>query len=247
MKKWLATGGAFLALFLVSAVLIVRSQNIGGALSTGLLNFPSGSAITWNADLSLSRGSSGNLFVGTGAAGNAAGNVVASNFLIGGAQATYAGTISQYNGASTVNGGVPALRYKTALTTGNSSIGATTILTSPSASTGYRISFYTLQIAAGTSCVAASTIVANVIFTDPAAAGSATQEVAAWSIATNGTANTPVPLGSGTLGGVSVVSPTSFVFQQKASTVIQVSSTYTAGTSCSPAPTVSILPVLESF
>lgn len=154
------------------------------------------------------------------------------------------GVATQYNAfQATVGNGLPALRYQTAQTTGNTSIGATTIFTAPAASTWYRISFSVLQVAAGTSCAGNSTIATNVIWTDPAAGGSSTQQVAFWSITNNGTANLPAPLGV----SANIVSPTSFVFQQKASTVVQISTTYTAGGSCAPAPTVAVTPILESL
>jgi hypothetical protein len=129
--------------------------------------------------------------------------------------------------------------YDTTSATQTGSISATTMVTSPSASPGtlYQINFYVFQVAAGTSCTGNTTITAKIIFTDPNASASATLGIITFSITNNGTANTSAGIQSGA----------GFAFPQKPSTVVQYSTTFAAGTNCSPAPTYTITPILTQL
>jgi len=143
--------------------------------------------------------------------------------------------INLYNGLTTVGNGVVAELYNTAPAAGTASIGATTMFTPASAGT-FRASFYVTQTVLGTSCSGNSTIQANVIFKDPNAASAQTVATALFTVTTNGTLG-QVPLTSG---------PMSYTFRSSAA-AIQYSTTFTAGGSCSPAPTVQVFPVLEAM
>ena len=125
--------------------------------------------------------------------------------------------------------------YNTAPSAGSTSIAATTMLT-PAAAGTFRASFYLDQVAAGSGCVGNTTIAVNVIFTDPNALSSTTVTVYTGTISANGAAGT-------------VLSPvdSSYRLRAKASTAIQFSATYTAGTGCTTNPTYQLFPILEGF
>ncbi len=136
-----------------------------------------------------------------------------------------------------VNGAQSAyVLYNTPLTTGHASISATTLITTPTTGT-YRITYAASLTAVGASCAATSSAVANIIYQDPAAASG--QTVALATFTTTGT--------NGTLGTVAETTVTSFTFRSLVGKAIQVSTTYTAGSMCSPGPNIQITPVLESL
>jgi hypothetical protein len=124
---------------------------------------------------------------------------------------------------------------------GTSSLTATTMVTAPTipaAGTSYRLSGYISQTVLGASCAGNTTIVLNAIFQDPAAAAPQTSGMATFTVTTNGTLGI-VPI-TAELGNP-------FMIRAKAGTVVQYSTTYTPGGSCSPAPAVQVYPVLEQM
>jgi len=131
--------------------------------------------------------------------------------------------------------------YATASGTGSGSIGTTPMVTSPSATTLYRISFYAFQVAAGSGgpCTGNSVVAANIIFQDPLASTPTTFTLTNFLISGAGIANTPM---------VSQVSGaySSYVFRAKASSNVQYSTVVTAG-SCLTQPTYFVIPLLEQL
>ena len=127
--------------------------------------------------------------------------------------------------------------YNTTPAAGTASIGATTMVTAPAqpaAGTHYQFRSYATQTVLGTSCTTNTTVVVNVIFQDPNAAGPQTVVLGTFSVTNNGTLGI-VPVTSGD-SDVSIVA--------KPGTVVQFSTTYTAGANCAPAPTVQVFPNL---
>jgi len=110
--------------------------------------------------------------------------------------------------------------------------------TIPTVGTTYRFAAYVSQTVLGSGCAGNSTIAVNVITQDPNAASAQTTAAATFTVTTNGT-----------LGVVPITTELQnpFTFRAKAGTVVQFSTTYTPGGSCSPAPTVQIYPVLEQM
>lgn len=131
--------------------------------------------------------------------------------------------------------------YNTAPAAGTTSITATTMVTAPSipaTGTSYRLSAYVSQTVLGASCAGNTTIVLNAVFQDPVAAAPQTQAVATFSVTNNGTLGN-VPMTTAT--------ETPIALRAKAGTVVQYSTTFTPGGSCSPAPTVQVYPILEQL
>jgi hypothetical protein len=124
--------------------------------------------------------------------------------------------------------------YNTAHAAGTSSISATTMITSAAATALYEFNFYIDETVAGTSCVGNTTVAVNAIWTDPNASTATTLTVGTFTISTNGT-----------VGNSLAGSPVQIA--AKASTAIQFSTTYTAGTGCSSSPTVQLYPALRSL
>lgn len=134
----------------------------------------------------------------------------------------------------------PSRLFNTIPAAGVASIGATTMVTAPaqpSAGTHYMLTGYVTQTVLGASCAGNSTVVLNAIYQDPNAAAPQTQAIATYTVTTNGTLGI-VPLTANIYAG-------QFSLMAKAGTVVQYSTTYTAGGSCSPAPTVQLFPILE--
>jgi len=132
----------------------------------------------------------------------------------------------------------PVEVYTTAPTAGDASISATTMVT-PSVQTTYRFSSYLTEtiVGSGSTCNSATTVVVNLVYQDPNAAGAQTVALATY---TTGA-------GAGTLGVVPWTSgPTSWTFTSAASHAVQFSTTYSNG-NCTTGPTVQIFPVLEAF
>lgn len=130
--------------------------------------------------------------------------------------------------------------YNTRPTEGTSSISATTMVTAPSipaTGTTYRFAAYASETVVGTSCAANTTVVVNLIWQDPNEASPATTANLTYTITTNGSLGRLIPAVTNALP----------VIRAKAGTVVQFSTTYTAGGSCSPAPTVQIYPILEQM
>jgi hypothetical protein len=121
---------------------------------------------------------------------------------------------------------------------GTASIGATTLVTAPAipaTGTSYKLSAYVTQTVLGSACAGNTTVVVNLVSQDPNAASAQTTAIGTFTVTTNGTLGI-VPLTTG---------PGSLPLIAKASTVVQFSTTFTAGGSCAPAPTVQVFPVLE--
>lgn len=130
--------------------------------------------------------------------------------------------------ATSVLGGVPLEFASGTSATQTGSLGSQTIVaTTPASTTWWRINFYVVQIALGSSCTGNTTISPKVTFNDPLASSPTTIQTQQNLIATNGTANTP--LGCGVGGGASC-GP--YLFQTKSSTAISIQATYAQGTGC---------------
>ena len=177
----------------------------------------------------------------------------------GGFQVNSSGTPIKEGGTSLVGGGLPGIVYNSVSGSAtNGSIGASTIFTAPATNaencggsanaTCYRISFYAVQVGAGTGCTANTNIAAQVVFQDPLAGGANTMTVAAFLITTNGTASTPISPSTGGSGVTLAVGATGgYTFRAKPSTVIQYATTLSGGTGCTTKPTYWIIPSLEQF
>lgn len=129
--------------------------------------------------------------------------------------------------------------YSTTSATSAANIGATTMATAGGSGNIYQIQFYPTQIGVGAGCVSATTIQANLTWTDPNAAGPTTIAISIlYSIVNNGTANSPIVTGTGVLANLP------YTIRAKAATVVQYSTTYSLGGSCAPGPTYQITPVM---
>jgi hypothetical protein len=116
----------------------------------------------------------------------------------------------------------------------NTSQGAATIMNVGSAQvSNWMMSGYGDVTVIGTSCTGNPTVALNALFTDPNAASQTTVALGTWTITTNGV-----------VGTSNFSFPPTF-FRAKASTTIQFSVTYTAGTGCSPNPMVVVTPILK--
>lgn len=132
-----------------------------------------------------------------------------------------------------------AILYNLPLAAGHASIAATTLITAPATGT-YKLSVTASLTAVGASCGAASTAAVNLIYQDPNAASA--QTVSAFVTFTSDGS------GNGTKGTVAVsAGAAEIIFRATANTAIQVSTTYTAGTSCSPGPNFQITPILQAL
>lgn len=140
----------------------------------------------------------------------------------------------------------PNVAFSTVLAPTNASITAQTMVTVGASNATYRYFWYADITTVGTSCTGSTTIVPSLIFQDPNAAGASTVNIEANGVTI--VANT----GNGTLGpilGMASFSDqaTPYMFRAKAGTVIQYSVTYSAGSGCSPAPTIQFFPILEQL
>jgi hypothetical protein len=131
--------------------------------------------------------------------------------------------------------GAPYKLYDTNATAGTSSLSAATMFT-PARTGRYRFSYYLSQTVLGASCAGNTTIQVAVKYRDPIAAAAQVVNLGLYTIVNNGTLGV-VPWTSG---------PTEWTFVSQAA-AIQYQTTYTAGGACSPAPTVQLTPMLESF
>lgn len=134
----------------------------------------------------------------------------------------------------------PSRIFNTLPAAGTASLSATTMTTAPAipaTGTRYVLGGYISQTVLGTSCAGNTTIVLNAIFQDPNAAAPQTTAIATFTVTTNGTLGI-VPITANAYGGA-------IAFVAKPSTVVQYSTTYSLGGSCSPGPTVQVFPVLE--
>lgn len=148
-------------------------------------------------------------------------------------------------GGSTATGCLGVV-YNTASASTNASIATTTMVTSP-ASTGatYRLSGYMDGTAAGTGCSGAGSVVLTLTFTDINGAGAI-----AWTILfeqTPGTTTASATIVTGGGPGTPLVSVIPITFRAAASTAIQYSTTYAAGTGCSIGPKYQVFPILEQL
>lgn len=133
----------------------------------------------------------------------------------------------------------PSRVFNTLPAASAASISATTMDTTPAIpATGseYTFTAYLSQTVLGASCAGNSTVTLNLIYQDPNAAAPQTQAIGTFTVTTNGTLGI-VPLTSNIYAG-------KITFTAAPSSVIQYSTTYSAGGSCSPAPTVQVFPVL---
>jgi len=152
------------------------------------------------------------------------------------------GVVPFIGSVATVGLGLPAERYNTAATSQTASQSATTMVTSRSVDTNYEFSAYVAQLNVGTSCSTAGSVGVNLIYTDPVS-GTAYTFVIDPAQSGGSTLGTTVPLATSGIG-VANVGSFYFRFRAKASTAIQYSTTYTAGTGCSPGQAYNIYPEL---
>lgn len=134
----------------------------------------------------------------------------------------------------------PSRIYNTAAAASTANVPTTTMVTAPAipaTGTRYNLSTYISQTVLGASCAGNTTIVVNAIFQDPNAVSAQTTAIATYTVTTNGTLGI-VPITANAYAG-------SISFVAKQGTVVQYSTTFTAGGSCAPAPTVQVFPVLE--
>ena len=125
-----------------------------------------------------------------------------------------------------------ATLFNTVQPAGTTSISATTLTTvSSSGPNTYLMGGYLNVTVVGTGCTSNTTVQLNAVFTDPAAAGSTTLALGVLTVTNNGTAGNSLSIPLTPIRG-------------KASSTVQFSTTYTAGASCSPAPTVQVEPIL---
>jgi hypothetical protein len=130
--------------------------------------------------------------------------------------------------------------YATLPAAGNTSITAQTMATAPAipaVGTTYRFHVYASETVVGTSCSGNPSVAVAVTWQDPNEASPASTTLTGYTIATNGS-----------LGRINPTTTTPYiVIRAKAGTVVQYSTTYTNGTSCSPNPQVQVYPTLEQM
>jgi len=145
---------------------------------------------------------------------------------------------------------IPTTVYSTPSASGAASIGATTMVTVGGSNATYRFSYYFELSAAGTSCVGNTSVQPFLTYTDPFAAAPITVNPGVSFLLTSSGNENGVP---GAAYAFSITYPNSSAFantgtiRAKAGTVIQYSTTYTLGGSCSPGPSYVIVPVLEQL
>lgn len=130
--------------------------------------------------------------------------------------------------------------YNTLPAAGTTSITATTMVTAPAipaTGTTYRFTALADVTVVGTSCAGNTTVLVNVIWQDPNEASPATTGNLTFTVTTNGTLGRLIPAATNLIPAISA----------KAGTVVRYSTTFTAGGSCAPAPTVQVYPVLEQM
>lgn len=142
---------------------------------------------------------------------------------------------------------LPKIIYDTQSAAVNTNISTVTMATQGTGlavSNTYRVSFYAAVVTPGTSCTGNTTVNLNFLYTDPNGTGQQTLAVTlAVATGNNGTAGNII---FSTASGIPQL-PT-WVFNAKAGSTIQWSTTsFTAGTGCSPAPTYQITPRLETM
>jgi disulfide oxidoreductase YuzD len=148
-------------------------------------------------------------------------------------------------GMTPVGIGTPTQIFNTANTGQTASIGATTMFTVGAADANFIAHFYLGQLNAGTGCSGAGSVGINVTFTDPITGNAYTVVV-------------PIKTSGGTAFGTSLAltngSPAvantgsaELRIRAKAATVIQFSTTYAAGASCSVGQAYNIYPDLEAL
>lgn len=140
---------------------------------------------------------------------------------------------------------LPSVVYNAPSASTNTSIGATTMVTVGASNATYQFTFYASLTVVGASCSASATFApVNILWQDPLAAAPGTDQLP------NIVTTTGIP--NGVLGSTaqftpSFSNPNTLTIRAKAGTVIQYSTTYTLGASCSPGPSYQIFPVLEQL
>jgi hypothetical protein len=164
------------------------------------------------------------------------------------------GVITKAAGLTVSTPGAPLILANTvsATTNAGANLGSTQLIPGVANSHTMRFSWYVSQIAAGTgSCSAtASTIVLNLIFTDPNAAGSNTLPMIGFGPNTNtsGISTTITIATSGSPLGAAgqVVASGSYTFNSKNNTAVNYTTTgAVAPTGCTLVPTYAVQPILE--
>lgn len=194
--------------------------------------------VTTNPDTGLSRGTAADI-------------VDCGNGSFRDASCTFAAAVGSYStslaagGFTPVSIGTPTQVYNTAATAQAASIGATTMLANPAADRNYVFTVYIGQVAQGTTCTIAGSVAVNIVYTD-AITGNAYTFI----LSMDGSGGTgvlaSVPL-STSAPTVANVGSGVFRLRAKASTNVQYSTTYSAGTCSSGSPSYSVFPVLEAL
>jgi hypothetical protein len=134
--------------------------------------------------------------------------------------------------------------YNKASVNQTASVSATTMAT-PGVDTEYLFSVAVRQVNVGTSCTGAGSVAVSLIYTDPGQS-SAYTVVVPFTVSGGTSLVTTVPLTNTTIAvannGSSVIQ-----FRAKASTNVQFSTTYTAGSGCSPGQAYTVHPILTAM
>jgi hypothetical protein len=204
--------------------------------STGAVTLNIPPLLTSSSTLGIS--STGNMSINAGGGGSI--TMASAKIFI----SQNSGLFGTYGGIATAGKGLLSELYNTAATSQTASIGSTTMITNAASDQNYRFSAYVGQLNIGTSCTGAGSIGVNLIYTDPVTGNSYTVVVVPQVSGVTSLATT-IPLTNVT---PAVGNTGSFVYQfrSKASTTISYSTTYAAGSGCSPGQAYNIYPVLES-
>lgn len=123
--------------------------------------------------------------------------------------------------------------YSTQSSAVTANISATNMVASTGAIHGYLFSWTISLTTAGSSCTTSTSVTLNAIFTDPNTSSPVTEALGTFTLATNG---------NGTVGFISSGADNILA---KSGTAVQYStSSYTAGSGCSPAPAYQVSPAL---
>jgi hypothetical protein len=138
------------------------------------------------------------------------------------------------------------LVYSTPSASLATSIGATTMATAGPNGNKYLVSALATVTTAGSSCTGTTILHPIVTYTDAVTGIVVNFSLFGFDGVGGFTFNVPLALnGNGFLGSSSAFM--TFVINVKANTTVQFSTTYTAGTGCSPAPSYTFLPVLTQI
>jgi len=141
--------------------------------------------------------------------------------------------------------GLPRVVYSTVQTASSTSIGSVTMVTAPASGATYRFSVYGDVTIVGAACTGTSTVNVFVSYQDPGEAGPGSSSFFIL---------LPVGGNNGTVGRMILSAdpgafplPYAGIFRAKGGTAVAFFTTYSAGATCAPPPTVQIYPMLEQM